>query len=364
MIKLALIDNGIPSHMRNNRNQRIVHKSFLASKCDPSEYKDDKSFHGAVCVGIITSICSDIELWDLNVTDSAGTTQITVLLEALEWCIQNKIKLIHMSLGTINYFDIKPLWIQIKRLLDADAIIVAAYHNRNIKTYPAAYPGVFGVRQDRYGLLGNGQILFQEQKGYNIENSIIANFSWNGIVNQANSYAAPVVTGHIATYLNRKPTAGFDDVMDFLMTIATHKSDYPDILENVIRDKTNIEIPVIAGIDLDYEEMIQLKVMFSQNGYYAINLQKNPLDENVIPLEYYDDSNESLNDILYTVYIAYEPDIILLNQEEEIFESSKASDIDMYIVRKNNMYELYAEDRIGITYNIEDIYELVCQYFA
>ena len=330
MIKLALIDNGIPYHMRNNRNQRIVHKSFLASKCDPSEYKDDKSFHGAVCVGIITSICSDIELWDLNVTDSAGTTQITVLLEALEWCIQNKIKLIHMSLGTINYFDIKPLWIQIKRLLDADAIIVAAYHNRNIKTYPAAYPGVFGVRQDRYGLLGNGQILFQEQKGYNIENSIIANFSWNGIV----------------------------------MTIATHKSDYPDILENVIRDKTNIEIPVIAGIDLDYEEMIQLKVMFSQNGYYAINLQKNPLDENVIPLEYYDDSNESLNDILYTVYIAYEPDIILLNQEEEIFESSKASDIDMYIVRKNNMYELYAEDRIGITYNIEDIYELVCQYFA
>ena len=123
MIKLALIDNGIPYHMRNNRNQRIVHKSFLASKCDPSEYKDDKSFHGAVCVGIITSICSDIELWDLNVTDSAGTTQITVLLEALEWCIQNKIKLIHMSLGTINYFDIKPLWIQIKRLLDAERLI-------------------------------------------------------------------------------------------------------------------------------------------------------------------------------------------------------------------------------------------------
>ena len=60
MIKLALIDNGIPYHMRNNRNQRIVHKSFLASKCDPSEYKDDKSFHGAVCVGIITSICRDI----------------------------------------------------------------------------------------------------------------------------------------------------------------------------------------------------------------------------------------------------------------------------------------------------------------
>lgn len=364
MIKLALIDNGIPYYMRNKSNHKIVHKTFLASICNPSEYKGEKPFHGAVCAGIITSICSDIEILDLNVTDTTGTTQTTVLLEALEWCVQNKIKLIHMSLGTINYFDIKPLWIQIKRLLDADVIVVAAYHNRNIKTYPAAFPGVFGVRQDRYGFLENGQILFREQKGYNIENSIVANLSWNGIINQANSYAAPVVTGHIATYLNTKPAAGFDDVLKFLMTIAMHKSGYPDILENVIRDKANIEIPVIAGVGLDCEEMIQLKALFSQNGYYAVVLQKNPIDENVIPLGYYDDSIASLNDILYTVYKAYGPDIILLNQEEERWESSKVSDIDMYIVRKSNTYELYVEDRIGITSHIEDIYELVCQYFA
>ena len=43
MIKLALIDNGIPYHMRNNRNQRIVHKSFLAFvNAIQVEYKDDK----------------------------------------------------------------------------------------------------------------------------------------------------------------------------------------------------------------------------------------------------------------------------------------------------------------------------------
>ena len=103
--------------------------------------------------------------------------------------------------------------------------------------------------------------------------------------------------------------------------------------------------------------------MFSQNGYYAVVLQKNPVAENVIPLEYYDDSIASLNDILYTVYKVYGPDIILLNQEER-WESSKASDIDMYIVRKSNTYELYAEDQIGVTSHIGDIYELVCQYFA
>lgn len=364
MIKLALIDNGIPYYMRNKSNHKIVHKNFGAPICHASKYEGEKSFHGAVCAGIIAGICSDIEFWDLTVTDKSGTTQTTVLLKALEWCVENKIKLIHMSLGTINYFDIKPLWIQIKKLLDADTIVVAAYHNRNIKTYPAAFPGVFGVRQDRCGFLKNGQILFREQKGYNIENSIVANLSWNGIINQANSYAAPVVTGHIATYLNRMPAARFNDVMKFLMTIAIHKAGYPDILENVIRDKANIEIPVIAGVGLDCGKMIQLKALFIQNGYYAVILQKNPMDENVIPLEYYDDSTASLKHILNTVNKVYSPDIILLDQEEAGWESRKASDIDMFIVCKDNTYELYAENRIGITSNIEDIFELICQYFA
>ena len=128
MIKLALIDNGIPYHMRNNRNQRIVHKSFLASKCDPSEYKDDKSFHGAVCVGIITSICSDIELWDLNVTDSAGTTQITVLLEAVEWCIQNKIKLIliqlHIQVFLVSGRIVMVFWEMVKFCFKNKKVII------------------------------------------------------------------------------------------------------------------------------------------------------------------------------------------------------------------------------------------------
>lgn len=63
--------------------------------------------------------------------------------------------------------------------------------------------------------------------------------------------------------------------------------------------------------------MIQLKALFKQNDYYAVVLRKNPVAENAIPLGYYDDSIASLNDILYTVYKVYNPDIILLNQEEE-----------------------------------------------
>lgn len=44
MIKLALIDNVIPYYIGNKSNHKTAHKTFLASICDPSEYKGEKSF--------------------------------------------------------------------------------------------------------------------------------------------------------------------------------------------------------------------------------------------------------------------------------------------------------------------------------
>ena len=61
------------------------------------------------------------------------------LLDALDWCIANKVRLLHMSLGTRNYFDVKELEGRIARLTKGGTIIVAAYHNSNMRTYPAVF---------------------------------------------------------------------------------------------------------------------------------------------------------------------------------------------------------------------------------
>ena len=81
--------------------------------------------------------------------------------------------------------------------------MVAAFHNRNIPTWPAVFPGVFGVRGDKRGVLENRGIAFDSGFPGNRENSLIACISESlgeGIedIRYANSFAAPVVTARLA----------------------------------------------------------------------------------------------------------------------------------------------------------------------
>ena len=121
-------------------------------------------------------LLNSVQMWNfryLKVLDEKGSAPISRLLDALDWCTANKVRLLHMSLGTRNYFDVKELEGRIARLTKGGTIIVAAYHNSNMRTYPAVFSRVFGVRQDMSGIFGQGELLFQKIKGLEEENSIV-----------------------------------------------------------------------------------------------------------------------------------------------------------------------------------------------
>lgn len=144
---IAIIDNGI-------KTEGIIGKSVVKQISFLNRSKTYKvPEHGTMCAQIINYIYPQARFIDLSIMESDGTTQIKKLLEALEWCIKNNIKLINLSMGTVNYFDIKSLKEVFDELQKKNVIVVAAYDNRNIKTFPAMFPGVFGVRQDREGIL-------------------------------------------------------------------------------------------------------------------------------------------------------------------------------------------------------------------
>ena len=65
---------------------------------------------------------------------------------ALEWCLKEKIKLVHMSVGTTNYIDAKKIENIIKQMVSNKMILCAALSNTNFPTWPACFDGVFGVR--------------------------------------------------------------------------------------------------------------------------------------------------------------------------------------------------------------------------
>lgn len=182
-----------------------------------------------------------MKFWDLQILQEDGTTNISVLLEALEWCISHKVKLINLSLGTIDYFDKGKLKKTVSRLSDQGTIIVAAYHNANIKSYPAIFRGVFGVRQDDEGILENYQFMFQKQKDIEIENTLIAHWWDKDKKIHSNSYAAPVITGYIARLLRENPKADFAEALKFLQIYAVKNINCKQRIKNVLKMNGNIE---------------------------------------------------------------------------------------------------------------------------
>lgn len=361
-MNIALIDGGLSCEGKL-KNKIIAKKEFIIE----TENMCDGRFsliHGTTCAEIILDVCPDVRFWDLKVIYQDGTTKTSVLLEALEWCFYNKIKLINLSLGSVNYFDIKSLQLSINRLLEQNTIIVAAYHNRNIRTYPASFPGVFGVRQDRHKMLKTHEFLFQEQLGFVRENTIVAHWQGKDGDNFANSYAAPIITGLIATFLSERPGACIDEVIDFLEKHAVQDKVYPDKVDNVIKRSQNIGIPVIAGIGLRQGEMLSLTAIFLEKEYNALLLGENPTDGKTIPMEYYRGKDISLANIIYTVNSVYKPDIMLLDFiSSEICGAVQSPYIDMFIFCIDGVYKVYAEELIGTAKDLNGVSDIVCRYF-
>lgn len=336
---VALIDTGIQK--TKEMEDKIIGK---VSFCDSTREKTIANEHGTVCAKIILKICPQLKFWDLQIFRENGNTEIAVLLNALEWCIEHKIKLIHLSLGTIDYFDKGILKEVILRLIEQGTIIVAAYHNANIKTYPASFSGVFGVRQDREGILNNYQFMFQEQDGIEIGNTLIAHWWEENERTYSNSYAAPVVTGYIAKFLKEKPQAEFVEILEFMQKCAVNNTYSTQKISKILKVKGDIEIPIVCGLNFSKGIIKSLIEMFQKEGYQVLLLQENVTELQAVPIQEYWGNEVSWEEILYTVYRIYGGDIIFLDitlKEENNIK--KCQGIDLYVEYCNGTYQFYNE---------------------
>lgn len=359
-VNIALMDVGIckTKRLKDKIIERISFIHSLQEDCLLPK-------HGTVCAEIIETIFQQVRFWDLQILEKDGTTTIDILLHALEWCFYNNVEIIHLSLGTINYFDKKKLEDTISRLLSKGIIIVAAYHNTNIRTYPAIFNGVFGVRQDREGLLKNYQFMFQKQEGFKEENTIVAH-SWQKEEDTfSNSYAAPLITGYVAGFIADNPQATFGDVKSFLQNKAvknifsTEKIRY--VLDNA---NTNIEIPVLCTINFPDGGIKRLMEFFKVKCYNTLLLQECVSESDSIPLKYYWRRGISLTQVLDTTYRIYKPDAIFVDitKCKNIAEIRELK-MDAYIVYRCGRYQ-FLTGNIQIEVNsLDELFQVICNQF-
>jgi len=105
----------------------------------------DPTGHGSRIAALLIS-GRPVELLLGQVFTTLGPTSSAAVAAAIDWAIERRAGLIHLSLGLAR--DRAVLCTAVQRAIDAGCSLVAAMPARGASVYPAAYPGVIRATGD------------------------------------------------------------------------------------------------------------------------------------------------------------------------------------------------------------------------
>jgi hypothetical protein len=205
---IALIDDGIDK----NLYPEIHLKHDLSVEDDDVKLRDPTdrilTGHGTTCARIITKYAPRAEFCSLRIFhEEKLTSSWSKLITALEWCLNSRIPIIHMSIGSSFMSDYKKMRSLIVKILRQNQVVVAAYSNSQAySSAPACIRGVFGVAADPN--LKDNLYYFSRKRSerhmiYASSQHILTSLSGMVTITQnTNSYAAPTLTSHVHNLLN------------------------------------------------------------------------------------------------------------------------------------------------------------------
>ncbi len=312
--------------------------------------------HGTRCAQIIAQNAPHSEFISIKVLDEDGKGYAKKLIAALDYCLHNKIKLIHMSIGTSNFHDFEAVAKAIENLTDAGVIIVAAYDNYGTKSLPAWLPKVFGVRASDDKSSKPNSFYTDKISGIEPSNFLVASNNEAGL-NNMNSFAAPVITGKIYEYLRENEQATFGDVMSYLSTQAEESKKSQPFFDYNKFDERETPIPVIS---VDREASKMLYNALNDDGYHAECFTESDNSGWAVPLSYYTNGGIS-NGAIYVLWKIYQPDIMLFELEARL---SNIKNFDLSICKPNEEIKVIAEEKESYFGDFNKAYDFIKQYFS
>jgi hypothetical protein len=381
-VNIAIIDDGIvQSKYDIGELEYNIHITAELDICEEGAGNSGLlQSHGTICAAIIKKYSPEAVLSSIKILSSESMVgKKEQLVKALEWCVENDVKLINLSLGTIDFKDFYTVRDAVDNAFKAGIIIIAACSNRDIYTCPASLPNVIGVKCDNSGLLGEGGFIYNCFSPDGIE--IIASSRHNLITKSGdtittslcNSYAAPRITALVHDILQEIPSATFDQIQDELKKkskkVYLEKGLYlQETYKKTIKD---IYIPIISIYDYTnrygYEVGFELCKLFRNDGYNAISIcsdkSMEDLYSGIVSIEGCIQSKEKeITAAICRIYEIYDPDVIITSYDmsgnnEGIYREGQGeidSDISILIsdtVNANTIKELMESNTIMLLTN-------------
>jgi Subtilase family len=210
---IAIIDDGINNAVFDSSkikcNIEITEGLDVVSNVNNEFYN-----HSTTCAMIINEYAPECVFASIKILNENAKGLVSQLIKSLEWCMENQVRLINLSLGTIYYRDFDSLRNTVNRAYSKNCIIIAACHNSNIVSYPAYLDNVIGVNCDHSKSLKNCEFIFHENPldGIDITASgLELNFP-EAKFYPANSFAAPRVTALVHNMISVNPGMSFFEI--------------------------------------------------------------------------------------------------------------------------------------------------------
>lgn len=221
-VRVAILDTGIDLNhldLQNNIKGNV-------NTINPRKSGDDDNGHGTHVAGIVAAVNNtigvigvgpEVYLYAVKVLDKNGSGWLSDLIEGLDWCINNGMQVINMSLGTSS--DNLSFHGAIKKVYNAGITQVAAAGNNGFGTgavdYPAKYSETIAV--SAVGQNSDRSLYFASFSSYGSEVDLTApGVSIYSTYNDGyyktlsgTSMATPHVTGTTALVLTTAP-GGYD----------------------------------------------------------------------------------------------------------------------------------------------------------
>ncbi len=215
-IRVAIVDSGIDvSHSGMGEIAGGVHIQIREK--GEVVFLDDHADcvgHGTACAGIIRKKAPDAMLYSVRIFDESLIADGRALVAAIQWCIDNEMDVVNLSLGTIDVTFKKSLQKVCRKAVDAGVLLVAAESNDRHESYPAVFPEVIGVTGGAI-YEPDGFYYCKDQRIECVARGDEQRVCWlNGkhIMTGGNSFAAPHITGIIAHLLEQYPKCSVQDI--------------------------------------------------------------------------------------------------------------------------------------------------------
>ncbi len=145
-VRIGMIDTGVNAAHPHVGN--IAGDVTIRSEGETSGYQDQLG-HGTAIAALLHQQAPEAQLIAVKVFDRTLATNLDTVIRAIDWCLQNEIDIINLSLGTANPAHRSGFEDAVSHIRANGKAIVSAHDVNGALALPGCLPGVIAVVPNR-----------------------------------------------------------------------------------------------------------------------------------------------------------------------------------------------------------------------